>query len=47
MGAYRFLSGFGGALARRHVVEKFNPVYHALDKMRAKLYGNMENPYSA
>lgn len=47
MGAYRFLSGFGGTLARRHVVEKFNPLYHALDKMRAKFYGNMENPYGA
>jgi hypothetical protein len=47
MGAYRFLSGFGGTLAQRHVVEKFNPLYHAMDKLRAKLYGNMENPYAA
>lgn len=45
-GTYRFLSGFGGTLARRHVAEKFNPVYHALDKIRAKFYGNMKNPYS-
>lgn len=45
-GTYRFLSGFGGTLARRHVAEKFDPVYHALDKLRARLYGNMKNPYS-
>jgi len=46
-GAYRFLSGFGGTLARRHVAERFNPVYHTLDKIRAKFYGNMTNPYSS
>jgi lipid II:glycine glycyltransferase (peptidoglycan interpeptide bridge formation enzyme) len=45
-GTYRFLSGFGGKLARRHVAEKFNPVYHSLDRMRASFYGNMKNPYS-
>jgi hypothetical protein len=47
LGSYRFLSGFGGTLARRHVVEKFSPLYHALDRVRAKFYGNMENPYGA
>lgn len=46
-GTYRFLSGFGGTLARRHVAEKFSPVYHALDKIRARFYGNMINPYSS
>jgi hypothetical protein len=45
-GTYRFLSGFGGTLARRHVAEKFNSVYHSLDKIRAGFYGNMKNPYS-
>jgi Acetyltransferase (GNAT) domain len=45
-GTYRFLSGFGGRLERRHVAEKFDPVYHTLDKIRAKFYGNMKNPYS-
>ncbi len=47
VGSYRFLSGFGGTLARRHVVEKFNALYHALDKIRASVYGNMENPFAA
>jgi len=47
IGSYRFLSGFGGTLARRHVVQKFTPLYHALDRIRAKFYGNMENPYGA
>ena len=46
-GTYRFLSGFGGTLACRHVAEKFNPVYHALDKIRAGFYGTMNNPYSS
>jgi hypothetical protein len=47
IGAYRFMSGFGGTLARRHIVEKFNTVYHVLDKLRARLYGQWENPYGA
>ena len=39
-GTFRFLSGFGGDIARRMVVEKFNLAYHALDKMHALIHGN-------
>jgi hypothetical protein len=34
-GSFRFLSGFGGTVARRLVVEKFNMAYHAMDKVHA------------
>jgi len=47
MGTYKFMSGFGAMPARRHVVERFDPVYHALDKMRASFLGKMENPFGA
>jgi lipid II:glycine glycyltransferase (peptidoglycan interpeptide bridge formation enzyme) len=45
-GTYRFLSGFGGRLAHRHVAEKFNPLYHALDRIRASFTGSMDDPYT-
>jgi hypothetical protein len=46
-GTYKFLSGFGGVLARRHVAERFNPFYHALDRIRARFAGGMQDPYTA
>jgi len=39
-GTFRFLSGFGGDIARRLVVEKFNLTYHAMDKLHALIHGN-------
>jgi len=42
---FRFLSGFGGDVARRLVVEKFSLIYHVTDKMRALFYGNVRKPF--
>jgi len=46
LGTFRFLSGFGGDIARRLVVEKFSLIYHAMDKTRALAYGNVRKPFS-
>jgi lipid II:glycine glycyltransferase (peptidoglycan interpeptide bridge formation enzyme) len=47
-GTFRFLSGFGGDVARRLVVEKVNLAYHAMDKMHALIHsnGNLRRPFS-
>jgi len=44
-GSFRFFSGFGGNIARRLVVEKFNALYHSMDKIRALIYGNAHQPF--
>jgi hypothetical protein len=45
-GTFRFLSGFGGEVATRFVVEKFAWAYHAFDKLRALAYGNSQHPFN-
>jgi hypothetical protein len=45
MSTFRFLSGFGGAVASRFAVEKFAWAYHSLDKLRALTYGNLQRPF--
>jgi hypothetical protein len=44
-GTFRFLSGFGGEVATRFLVEKFSWPYHSLDKLRALAYGNSQHPF--
>lgn len=44
-GTFRFLSGFGGEVATRFLVEKFSWRYHSLDKLRALAYGNSQHPF--
>jgi lipid II:glycine glycyltransferase (peptidoglycan interpeptide bridge formation enzyme) len=44
-GTFRFLSGFGGDVATRLVIEKFIWPYHSLDKLRALAYGNSQHPF--
>ncbi len=44
-GTFRFLSGFGGEVATRLVVEKFFWIYHSFDKLRALAYGNSQHPF--
>jgi len=45
-GTFRFLSGFGGEVATRFLVEKFSWSYHSLDKLRALTYGNSQDPFN-
>jgi Acetyltransferase (GNAT) domain len=44
-GTFRFLSGFGGDIATRLVVQKFTWTYHSLDRLRALVYGNAQQPF--
>jgi lipid II:glycine glycyltransferase (peptidoglycan interpeptide bridge formation enzyme) len=44
-GTFRFLSGFGCDIARRLVVEKFDLLYHSMDKFRALIYGNSHRSF--
>jgi Acetyltransferase (GNAT) domain len=44
-GTFRFLSGFGGDIATRFVVQKFTWTYHSLDRLRALAYGNAQQPF--
>jgi len=44
-GTFRFLSGFGGTIARRLVVEKFDWFYHSMDKTRALIHGNAQRAF--
>jgi lipid II:glycine glycyltransferase (peptidoglycan interpeptide bridge formation enzyme) len=44
-GTFRFLSGFGGQVAARFAVEKFTWTYHSIDKFRALIYGNSQQPF--
>ena len=45
LGTFKFLSGFGGDLARRLIVEKFNWIYHSLDKIRGLTYGALRRSF--
>jgi hypothetical protein len=44
-GTFRFLSGFGGDIATRFMVQKFTWTYHSLDRLRALAYGNAQLPF--
>jgi lipid II:glycine glycyltransferase (peptidoglycan interpeptide bridge formation enzyme) len=44
-GTFRFLSGFGGDIATRFMVQKFTWTYHSLDRLRALTYGNAQQPF--
>jgi hypothetical protein len=44
-GTFRFLSGFGGEVARRFTVEKFAWVYHSLEKLRGLTHGNSQQHF--
>lgn len=44
-GTFRFLSGFGGEIATRFMIQKFTWTYHSLDRLRALVYGNAQQPF--
>jgi len=44
-GTFRILSGFGGVIATRFMVQKFTWTYHSLDRLRALAYGNAQQPF--
>jgi hypothetical protein len=45
LGTFRFLSGFGGDVACRFIVQRFTWTYHSLDRLRALTYGNAQQPF--